>query len=301
MGAYENLIDDLYPFKLDSARQAKTKFQIQAQEYAESNSQYRAEIQSLMRVLDNKQQQLNVSKRSSQAMEEQVKALKREASAARKQLDALQKKQQALLDEKQMIEQHIQIVKEAMASGRERELACLEHDLRTLKSQFNTVIERFRVLAELSEAEAYQLIDQQASALRKLQGSRKGQDQQSPKEFLDQIQSELAELTAAAQNSSSDQDLQKAVTDCRDEVAALVNRIQKYSTAAESQWISYYASSYPLTTHLRFYSRYLVHSTIWIFNWFVRVYFTVVFASLDIGTASSHITIYYPWFLNLVS
>lgn len=216
--------------QLDTVRESKKKYQLEAQEYAESNTQLRAEIQNLMRTLDSKQQQLNQSKRSSQDMESEVKRLKQEAAKARKELDAAMEKHKFVTEEKARLDQHYKVLEESMASGPQREVDRLRQELRVVNAQLAIVAERCSLASKIHETRAYQWVEEQQQRLDALRRMR-DQVQSNTQAFVDHVRSELEALASNVQET--DGDLQTAVERCQSDMERLIVSIRTYAEHPE--------------------------------------------------------------------
>ncbi|KAI9498759.1 hypothetical protein BDB00DRAFT_783861 [Zychaea mexicana] len=212
--------------QLQVAKETKKQNTLQAQEYAESNTQYRSEIQTLMRTLDSKQQQLNTTKKSSQSMETQVKKLKHEAHVARKELEVALEKHRNETEEQARLEQHYKVLKDSMASGPQREVDCLRRELQVVKAQLAMMTERCYLLSKVHESRAYQWAEEQKEKIEQLQKMR-DQVQATNQTFVERVREELQALSKTAEES--DGDLQAAVTRCQSEVSDLVLSIRTYA------------------------------------------------------------------------
>ncbi|KAI7857683.1 hypothetical protein BDC45DRAFT_566133 [Circinella umbellata] len=212
--------------QLQVAKEAKKQNTLQAQEYAESNTQYRSEIQTLMRSLDSKQQQLNGTKKSSQSMETEVKKLKHEAHVARKELEAALEKHRNAEEEHARLAQHYKILNESMTSGPQREVDCLRHELQVVKAQLAIMTERCHLLTKLCESRAYQWAEEQRDKIGELQKMR-DQVQETNQKFVERVREELQMLSNTAEEK--DGDLQMAVNRCQTEVSDLVITIRTYA------------------------------------------------------------------------
>ncbi|KAI9258889.1 hypothetical protein BDA99DRAFT_561257 [Phascolomyces articulosus] len=212
--------------QLQVAKEAKKQNTLQAQEYAESNTQYRSEIQSLMRTLDAKQQQLNNTKKSSQSMDTQVKKLKHDAHVARKELEAALEKHRNAEEEHARLEQHYKVLEESMTSGPQRELDCLHHELQVVKAQLAIMTERCHLLTKVCESRAYQWAEEQRERIEELQKMR-DQVQATNQKFVEHVRKELQTLSNTAEEQ--DGDIQTAVSRCQTEVSELVISIRAYA------------------------------------------------------------------------
>ncbi|KAI9490933.1 hypothetical protein BDB00DRAFT_960437 [Zychaea mexicana] len=228
--------------QLETARQAKAQSELDAHNYVESNKKYRTDIQGLMQTLEVKQQVLDTTKKSSMAMEAQVKKLRDEALASRKKLEELRRKEQvlerdrnvAVAEKEQTERQHI-VLKESVArlSTRfEREAAGLRQDLTSVQDQVSLMSERGKLIAQLSEQKIKQCAAERKELIAGLEIMRVKM-QENLQRFVQQMRAEIGPLLDDVnQSTSTTKDFEYAVLRCRGEVNGLVARIRAYTAEA---------------------------------------------------------------------
>ncbi|KAI7855602.1 hypothetical protein BDC45DRAFT_534396 [Circinella umbellata] len=228
--------------QLETARQAKAQSELDAHNYVESNKNYRGNIQELMHTLEGKQQILETTKKSSMAMETQVKKLRDEALASRKKLEDLRRKEQVLerdrnvaVAEKEQTERQHLVLKESvkhLETRFGREVAGLRQDLTFIQTQVQIMTERSQMIVQLSEQKIKQCAAERKELIAGLQVMR-GQMQDNLQSFVQQMRSELAPLLDDINRSTSTtKDFEYSVLRCRGEVNGLVARIRAYTAEA---------------------------------------------------------------------
>ncbi|KAI7883215.1 hypothetical protein K492DRAFT_159723 [Lichtheimia hyalospora FSU 10163] len=228
--------------QLETARQTKAQSEIDAQNYVESNKQYRHDIKGLMQVLESKQELLDTTKRSSMAMEAQVKKLRDEALASRKKLEELRRKEQVLerdrnaaVAEKEQTERQQIVLKQAMeslATRFEREVCGLRQDLDSVQHQVQVMADGSETIARTVEAKIQQCTQERKMLITRMQTLRSHM-QGNLQQFVDQMHAEIQPLLRSVnQSASTTKDFEYSVLKCRGEVNGLVARIRAYTAEA---------------------------------------------------------------------
>ncbi|KAI8145564.1 hypothetical protein BJV82DRAFT_604203 [Fennellomyces sp. T-0311] len=228
--------------QLEAARQTKAQYELDAHNYVESNKKFRSDIQELMQTLETKQQVLDTTKKSSMAMEAQVKKLRDEALASRKKLEELRRKEQvlerdrnaAVAEKEQTERQHI-VLKESvkrLETRFEREVAGLRQNLVSVQEQVHHMSEQSKAIAKLSEQKIKHCASERKELIAGLEVMRtKMQD--NLQRFVQQMRLEMAPLLQDVNRSiSTTKDFEYAVLRCRGEVNGLVARIRAYTAEA---------------------------------------------------------------------
>ena len=192
-----------------------------------------------MQTLEGKQQILDTTKKSSMAMEAQVKKLRDEALASRKKLEDLRRKEQVLerdrnaaVAEKEQTERQHSVLKEAvkrLETRFGREVAGLRQDLTSIQTQVQVLSERGQMIVQLSEQKIKQCAAERKELIAGLQVMRR-QMQDNLQTFVRQMRSELGPLLDDVNRSTSvTKDFEYSVLRCRGEVNGLVARIRAYT------------------------------------------------------------------------
>ncbi|KAI8332685.1 hypothetical protein BC941DRAFT_381313 [Chlamydoabsidia padenii] len=244
---WDTLQKDLITTKtqLDTALEAKKNNEQQSKDYVQSNQECRAQIQELMKLLEDKQQSLDVTKQQSVALENKVKQLKDEAMISRKHLDDLKKRETQLGQDrdaavlaKACVEQQQKILEQSVLDLDHRstkEQQQLEKELDTLKHQLDQVSSRNQWMADMMVS----VMDDETRTRREWiqqMHTQHQQQRQTTKLFIEKIQLELQSLLEQVNSlgggdshSNNTLDLDVEVKQCQDEINGLVQKIQSYS------------------------------------------------------------------------
>ncbi|KAI8371700.1 uncharacterized protein BYT42DRAFT_537559 [Radiomyces spectabilis] len=225
--------------QLETIRQTKRQYELEAQSYIECNAEYRKSIQELMHILETKQHRLNDTKRSSTDLESKVKKFKDEALASRKQLEDLRRKEQVLerdrnvaVAERDLVVRQQHVLKQSvdmLKSRFDREVVSLKQDLSLVHMQIQTMTEKSQTMVKLMETKVSQRALTRQQLMTQLTLVRR-QMENNTQTFLDRIRAELQALLDDVDQSTRQTDnFQFAVTRCRGEVNGLIARIKAYT------------------------------------------------------------------------
>ncbi|CAO3653777.1 unnamed protein product [Cunninghamella echinulata] len=225
--------------QLENAREMKKQCETQNKTYIESNKQYRIHIQSLMHVLETKQQQLDHTKTSSISMETQVKQLKDEALHSRQQLEALRKKEQVLAKERDMaVAKKEQWERQSIVlhSSLDQLNHRLEKEMGNLKQEWELIQLKVNQMKQQHDLHLNQVVLQmdQFVTHRQLQfhqlSSSQGQLVHQHQSWIDTVQHQLILLEEAiAQSGTVTDDFHRAANQCRGELNGLIMKIRAYT------------------------------------------------------------------------